>query len=70
MREWWLYATTFFWAAPKRFLSTMFDGAEGVVYASLAEGGAQTALATVSPTPWQTGNYLRGTPCEASPAHD
>jgi hypothetical protein len=31
-----------------RFLGTMFDGAEEVVYASPAEGGAQTALATVA----------------------
>jgi hypothetical protein len=31
-----------------RFLGTLFDGADEVVYASPAEGGAQTALATVA----------------------
>jgi threonine dehydratase len=31
-----------------RFLGMMFDGADEVVYASPAEGGAQTALATVA----------------------
>jgi hypothetical protein len=31
-----------------RFLPLLFDGAEEVVYASAAEGGAQTALATVA----------------------
>jgi hypothetical protein len=31
-----------------RFLDLMFEGAEEVVYASPAEGGAQTALATVA----------------------
>ena len=31
-----------------RFLPTLFDGADEVVYASPAEGGAQTALATVA----------------------
>jgi hypothetical protein len=31
-----------------RFLGLMFEGAEEVVYASPAEGGAQTALATVA----------------------
>jgi hypothetical protein len=31
-----------------RFLPTLFDGADEVVYASSAEGGAQTALATVA----------------------
>src|SRR5579884_823880 len=31
-----------------RFLAVLFDGAEEVVYASAAEGGAQTALATVA----------------------
>lgn len=31
-----------------RFLPMLFDGAEEVVYASPAEGGAQTALATVA----------------------
>jgi 1-aminocyclopropane-1-carboxylate deaminase/D-cysteine desulfhydrase-like pyridoxal-dependent ACC family enzyme len=31
-----------------RFLQLLFDGADEVVYASAAEGGAQTALATVA----------------------
>jgi hypothetical protein len=31
-----------------RFLSMMFNGADEVVYASPAEGGAQVALATVA----------------------
>ena len=31
-----------------RFLGTLFNGADEVVYASPAEGGAQTALATVA----------------------
>ena len=31
-----------------RFLPLLFDGADEVVYASAAEGGAQTALATVA----------------------
>src|SRR4051812_2080993 len=31
-----------------RFLDVMFNGADEVVYASPAEGGAQTALATVA----------------------
>ena len=31
-----------------RFLPTLFEGADEVVYASAAEGGAQTALATVA----------------------
>ena len=31
-----------------RFLPSLFDGADEVVYASAAEGGAQTALATVA----------------------
>jgi hypothetical protein len=31
-----------------RFLPRLFDGAEEVVYASPAEGGAETALATVA----------------------
>jgi hypothetical protein len=34
-----------------RFLGMMFDGAEEVVYASPAEGGAQVALATVARRP-------------------
>lgn len=33
-----------------RFLGLLFDGAEEVVYASPAEGGAQVALATVART--------------------
>ena len=31
-----------------RFLHSLFEGADEVVYASPAEGGAQTALATVA----------------------
>jgi Pyridoxal-phosphate dependent enzyme len=42
-------AMTFFQVGTKaRFLPILFDGADEVVYASPAEGGAQTALATVA----------------------
>lgn len=34
-----------------RYLPLLFDGADEVVYASAAEGGAQTALAIVAAQP-------------------
>jgi hypothetical protein len=41
-------ATIFFPVGLKRAIFRCFDAADEVVYASAAEGGAQTALATVA----------------------
>lgn len=44
-----------------RFLGTMFEGVDEVVYASPAEGGAQVALATVARQLGKHATNLRGT---------